>query len=515
MLLRSKKLISFFSAAATISLLLTGCQAFPSSPPVNKLEPFVDSTISVELQPFYNQVVDWSECGLEQTFCASIQVPAKWSEPEGETLKIALAYRSADREAIGSVIFNPGGPGASGVSFIKDSGEQLGTAKLRASYNLIGFDPRGVGQSEPTVKCLDAKQTNDFLYGNSDYELGTAADISDTRASLKKFADACLKNTGPNIANIDTVSAARDLDVIRALVGQQELTYLGFSYGTFLGTTYAELFPDRVGRMVLDGAINPLLSESEQNVAQLVGFDQALKNYLSNCLSTTECPFTGSLADAQKRIVRFLSSLEIKPIPTADGRELTIWSAITGIIMPMYSKSFWPALNQAFEEGFSGDGTTFIRLADTYNDRNEDGTFATNVLEANISISCLDGRMRTDAKSISAQNAKVLEASPTLGRYWQFGGLTCEQWPFPVVSSPKSYRASGSNPILVVGTTGDPATPYSQAVQLAEDVLENATLITFNGEGHTAYGQGSTCVNEAVDNYLLNGIVPDEDPNCS
>jgi pimeloyl-ACP methyl ester carboxylesterase len=513
--LRSKKSAIFLSAAATISLLLSGCQAFPGSAPVNKLEPFVDSTIALELQPFYNQVVDWRECGLKQTFCATIQVPAKWSEPEGETLKIALAYRAADRQAVGSVIFNPGGPGASGVSFIKDSGDQLGTAKLRAKYNLIGFDPRGVGQSEPTVKCLDAKQTNDFLYGNSDYELGTTDDVSNTRASLKKFADACVKNTGKNIAYIDTVSAARDLDVIRALVGQQKLTYLGFSYGTFLGATYAELFSDRVGRMVLDGAINPLLSESEQNLEQLVGFDQALKNYLSDCLSSPECPFTGNLVDAQKRIARFLGSLESKPIPTADGRDLTIWSAITGIIMPMYSKSFWPALSQAFAEGFSGDGTTFIRLADTYNDRKEDGTFATNVLEANISISCLDGRMPSDNKSIQDQNAKVLKTSPTLGRYWQFGALTCEQWPFPVAISPETYRASGSNPILVVGTTGDPATPYSQAVQLAEDVLENATLLTFNGEGHTAYGQSSKCVNDVVDDYLLNGIVPDEDPNCS
>jgi pimeloyl-ACP methyl ester carboxylesterase len=513
--LRSKKVVRLLAVGAAVSLLLSGCQAIGGTAPVNRLEPFVDSTISQELQPFYNQVVDWSECGLEQTYCATIQVPTKWSEPAGETLKIALAYRSADGEAIGSVIFNPGGPGASGVSFIKDSGDQLGTAKLRASYNLIGFDPRGVGQSEPRVQCLDSKETNEFLYGKSDYELGTTSDIAETRANLKKFADACLENTGPNIANIDTVSAARDLDVIRALVGQQKLNYLGFSYGTFLGATYAELFADRVGRMVLDGAINPLLSESEQNLAQLVGFDQALKNYLVDCLSTTECPFSGTPADAQKRIARFLSSLETKPIPTADGRELTIWSAITGIIMPMYSKSFWPALNQAFDEGFSGDGTTFIQLADTYNDRNEDGTFATNVLEANISISCLDGRMPTDAKSLNAQNEKVLAASPTLGRYWQFGGLTCEQWPFPVVASPKSYRAAGSNPILVVGTTGDPATPYSQAVQLAEDVLENATLITFNGEGHTAYGQGSNCVNEAVDNYLLNGTVPDADPNCS
>jgi pimeloyl-ACP methyl ester carboxylesterase len=512
---RSKQLIKLLSVASVLTLLLSGCQAFSGSSPISPPQPLDDSSIAAELKPFYNQSVKWSKCGLEQTFCAKIQVPAKWSDPTGETLKIALAYRSADKQAIGSLIFNPGGPGASGVSFITDSGDQLGTAKLRASYNLVGFDPRGVGQSEPRVQCLDSKQTNEFLYGSSDYELGTAADVAETRTNLKKFADACAENTGPNLANIDTVSAARDLDVIRSIFGESKINYLGFSYGTFLGTTYAELFTDRVGRMVLDGAINPLLSESEQNIAQLVGFDQALRNYLVDCLSTNDCPFTGDLAGAQKRIVSFLSSLETKSIPTQDGRELTIWSAITGIIMPMYSKSFWPALSQAFTEGFSGDGTTFITLADTYNDRNEDGTFATNVLEANISISCLDGRMPTDAKSISAQNAKVLEASPTLGRYWQFGALTCEQWPYPVVKGPDIYPALGSNPILVVGTTGDPATPYSQAVQLAEDVLENGFLVTFNGEGHTAYGQTSTCVNEAVDNYLLNGILPNEDPNCS
>lgn len=503
------------SAGAVMSLLLSGCQAIGGGASVNAPEPLIDTSISAELQPFYNQSVDWSKCGLAQTYCAKIQVPAKWSEPTGDTLKIALAYRAADEEAIGSLIFNPGGPGASGVSWITDSGDRLGTAKLRASYNLVGFDPRGVGQSEPRVTCLDSKQTNEFLYGESSFDLGSAADVADTRVSLKEFADACVKNTGPNIGNIDTVSAARDLDVIRSVIGQEKINYLGFSYGTFLGATYAELFTDRVGRMVLDGAINPLLSESEQNIAQLIGFDQALQNYLIECLSTTECPFSGNLANAQKKIVQFLGSLETKPIPTADGRNLTIWSAITGIIMPMYSKSFWPALNQAFTEGFSGDGTTFITLADTYNDRQEDGTFATNVLEANISISCLDGRMPSDAKSIREQNAKALKASPTLGRYWQFGALTCEQWPFPVVASPETYRASGSNPILVVGTTGDPATPYSQAVQLAEEVLENAYLLTFNGEGHTAYGQLSKCVNDTVDDYLLNGVVPREDPSCS
>jgi pimeloyl-ACP methyl ester carboxylesterase len=400
------------------------------------------------------------------------------------------------------------------VDWITDSIDQLATKDLRANFNIVGFDPRGVGQSEPIVKCLSAKDTDHFLYGDAGFELGSAEDITDTRDRVKKFTEACVANTGTNLKFIDTVSAAKDLDVIRAVFGDKEINYLGFSYGTQLGATYAALFTQRVGRMVLDGAIDPTVSDEEQNILQLKGFDLALTNYLASCVESQDCPFSGTVDSAKAEITKLLLAIERKALPTDSDRELTIWGAITGIIMPLYSSSWWPALNQGFEEAMNGDGTTMLALADTYNNRNEDGTYATNLMEANIAISCLDSRQPADDASVAIQNKKVLAASSTLGRYWQFGGLTCEQWPYPVVAHPASYASNGSKPIIVVGTTGDPATPYSQAVSLANEVLDNARLITFNGEGHTAYGQESACVNEAVDAYFIKNVVPDEDPNC-
>ena len=505
------RLVAGLSLAALLVTAITACTPAKVTGP----QPSVDSNISAELQHFYSQTVDWSACGGEKTYCAKIEVPADWSNPGGDRLKIALAYHQAtNAKALGSVIFNPGGPGASGVSWIKNSVDQLATKQLRANFNLVGFDPRGVGDSDPKVKCLSPKDTDEFLYSDAGFEIGSTADIKDTRERIKKFTDACVKNTGNNIAYVDTVSAAKDLDVIRAVFGDDKINYLGFSYGTQLGSTYASLFTQRVGHMVLDGAIDPTVSDSEQSVIQLVGFDQALKNFLTDCLGNQDCAFSGSVASAQQKISKLLRGLELKALPTKSDRELTVWGAVTGIIMPLYSASWWPALNQGFAEALKGDGTTLLQLADTYNDRNENGSYSTNLLEANIAISCLDSRQSADAESMAAENQKVLEASPTLGRYWQFGALTCEQWPFPVAAHPESYAASGSAPILVIGTTGDPATPYSQAISLANHVLENGHLVTFNGEGHTAYGRSNECVVTAVDNFLIKGLVPVKDPNC-
>jgi len=499
------------AAIAALALALAGC-----APAVVGPTPTIDASIPTQYQEFYSQQVDWSPCGLdEQTFCGDVVVPVDWANPADGTLKLAVAFHKADSgNPLGSLIFNPGGPGSSAVPWITDSIDQLGTAQLRKNFNMVGFDPRGVGSSEPTVECLSPKDTDRFLYGTADYELGSAADLKDTRDQLAKFVAACLKNTGPNLAFIDTVSSAKDLDVIRAVFGDDQINYLGFSYGTQLGATYAALFPQRVGRMVLDGAINPTLSDADQSLYQLVGFDQALKNFLANCLQSADCPFSGSMETALVKIQKFLRGLENSPLPTDSGRELTVWAAITGLIMPLYSQSYWPYLSQGFSEGFAGDGTTLMSLADSYNERAEDGSYGSNLMEANISISCLDARSPSDAASMAAQNERVLEASPVLGRYWQFGALSCEQWPFAVVSHPDDYSAKGSKTIMVVGTTGDPATPYAQAVSLANEVLENGVLVTFNGEGHTAYGQESKCVNNAVDNYFIKNVVPTEDPNC-
>jgi pimeloyl-ACP methyl ester carboxylesterase len=323
-----------------------------------------------------------------------------------------------------------------------------------------------------------------------------------------------VKNTGPKLAFVDTVSAAKDLDVIRAVMGESKLDYLGFSYGSLLGETYAALFPKNISHMVIDGVIDPTVSDSQQSVLQLKGFDLALRNYLADCLSSSDCPFKGTVPQALTKIKSFLRSLETKPLPTKDGRELNAWVANTGLIMPLYSQDYWPQLSQAFAEAFDGDGSTFMSLADTYNDRDSTGKYTTNLMEANIAISCLDSRQPSDSASMAKQNSRMLAASPTLGRYWQFGALTCEKWPYPIAKHPTDYSAKGSAPILVVGTTGDPATPYGQAVSVATKVLSNGHLVTFNGEGHTAYGRSNECVANAVDNYFIKSLVPSSDPGC-
>ena len=498
-------------------LLLTGCsipEPEVSLPPIATPTPTLDVTVKDDLQSFYSQVVDWKSCG-KRILCGHVNVPINWDAPGAGSLSLAVAYRAADiAKPLGSIIFNPGGPGSSGYDWIVNSVDYLGTKTLRSNFNIVGFDPRGVGQSEPKVKCLDAKQTDEMLYADNGLPLGSPQDLKATRALLSNFVAACSKNTGPAMAFLDTVSAAKDIDVLRAVMGESKLDYLGFSYGSLLGETYAALYPTKIRHMVIDGVIDPTVSDSQQSVYQLKGFDLALRNYLANCLSSSDCPFKGSVPQALAKIKLFLRGLETRPLPTKDGRELTAWVANTGLIMPLYSEDYWPQLSQAFAEAFDGDGTTFIDLADTYNDRDSTGRYTSNLMEANFAISCLDARQPSDDVSMAKQNARMLAASPTLGRYWQFGALTCEQWPYPVVSHPTNYSAKGSKPILVVGTTGDPATPYEQAVAVATKVLSNGYLVTYNGEGHTAYGRSNECVANTVDNYFIKNEVPSRDPDC-
>ena len=461
----------------------------------------------------YAQKVDWHLCEDQVFQCAKVKVPLDWDKPEGETIDLSL-IRKFTNNSVGSLLINPGGPGGSGYDFLANSWADIGTAALRNTYTYVSFDPRGVSRSAG-VKCYGAKDTDKFLYEGIDAEIGSPEDLKLSREEMKNFASACEKNTGKVLGEIDTVSSAKDMDVIRAVLGDSKLNYLGFSYGTFLGTTYAALFPDKVGRFVLDGAIDPRVSDEQQSINQLAGFDLALNNYLKDCVAhDSECPFKGGLWSAQQEVKQFLLKMENKTLPTDDGRELTISSATTGLIMALYSDTYWIYLSQAFTEAFDGNGTTFIRLADFYNDRQDDGSYQGNTLEANIAINCLDSRSSAKPEKMAAQNQKLLRLSPILGRYWQNGALTCEQWPYPVAKRPESYAATGAPTILVVGTTGDPATPYEQSVSLAHDVLADGFLLTFKGEGHTAYGRSNVCVSDVVDNFLIEGTLPDKEPTC-
>jgi pimeloyl-ACP methyl ester carboxylesterase len=490
-----KKLFALFTAGL-FALTLSGCAPQTPSP-----------------KDVFDQELAWSLCEDGVFQCAKVKVPIDWGKPDGKTFDLAL-IRKFTNDAVGSLVINPGGPGGSGYDFLANNWDSIGTPELRETYTLVSFDPRGVSRSAK-VTCLDSKGTDELLYGSNDAEIGSDEEIELMREDLKGFIDACKENTGEVLGHIDTVSSAKDMDVIRAALGEDKLNYLGYSYGTFLGTTYAALFPDKVGRFVLDGAIDPRVPDEQQTLNQLAGFNLALNNYLKDCVNkNSDCPFTGTLEQAQQSVKNFLLEMEGKTLKTDSQRELTISSATTGLILALYSDTYWPYLSQAFEEAFDGDGSTFLLLADTYNDRMSDGSYNGNSLEANIAINCLDSRASSEPAAMAKQNQKLLKVSPILGRYWQNGALTCEQWPFPVAERPESYSAEGAPTIMVVGTTGDPATPFEQSVALAHEVLADGFLVTFRGEGHTAYGRSNKCVSDAVDDFLIRGAVPSKEPVC-
>ncbi len=498
------------ASIALFTVLLGGCAT------VSPTNSAMSEDVSAALKPFYSQALNWKTCRTDLK-CATIKVPLDWKNPSAGSINLSINYLASTGSAdLGWILENPGGPGGSGLDFVAGGGEQVGSAALRKRYNVVGFDPRGVEKSTP-IKCLSAKDTDEFLYGTTPGAPGSATEMAAQRKAMKKYIDACVKNSGKIFGHVGTVDAARDMDVIRALLGQSKLNYLGYSYGTFLGTTYAALYPQRVGRFVLDGAIDPTVSDEDQSANQLKGFDLALRNYLKDCLTTNKktCPFTGDVDSAIAQITTFFKKLETRPLPTTlAGRKLTISGGITGLIMTLYSETYWQYTSSAFKNAYAGDGTTFLQLADFYNDRNSDGTYASNMLEANMAVSCLDSRSKPTTTAMKAQNARLMKMSPFFGRYWQNGALGCEQWPYPIAKPPVSYAAKGSGPIVVIGTTGDPATPYWQAQNLATKILSDGHLVTFNGEGHTAYGRSNECVVSAVDNFLIKGVVPVKDPNC-
>jgi len=495
------------------AIVLTGCVSVSNTSSPEPISP-VATGAPAGFEKYYEQVVEFVNCG-EGIFCADVQMPMNWEDPASEPIVIATSYRKADKkDPLGFVLFNPGGPGASGYDWVLESSDFLGTKKLRENFNILGFDPRGVGRSS-AVSCLTDAETDEFLYDVSGFELGSDEDLAASRAAIKDFGAKCLEETGELLAHVDTVSAAKDMDVLRAVLGQDKLHYLGYSYGSLLGTTYATIFPDRVGQFVLDGAIDPTVSDEQQTLFQIEAFEKTLMAFLEACEQYKDCPFTGFVEGDLETIREFFLELESKPLPTQSGRELTIWAAVTGLIMPLYSESYWPYLATAFDMALNKDqGDVFMLLADQYNDRGEDGTYSTNVLAANYAISCLDSRSSSNIFSMRRQNSALLEAAPTLGRYWQFGALRCESWPFEVKQSPDSYKATGAPTILVVGTTGDPATPYAQAQSLAGEILDDAFLLTYDGEGHTIYGQQVDCVDDVVDEFFITAKLPATDPYC-
>jgi pimeloyl-ACP methyl ester carboxylesterase len=505
--------IAIVAAALAILLPLSGCvSSFLPKAPSTTSTP-TNEKVAADLKPFYSQVLTWKSCESGNFQCATATAPMDWKNPATKSIKLALIRKTASGTRLGSLLVNPGGPGGSGYDFIRDSLSYAVDATLQKNYDIIGFDPRGVNKSS-AVKCYsDPASMDAYLFDISPNPFGSDAWIADQEAANQKFGQDCLRYTGDLLGFVDTVSASRDLDLLRAVLGDKKLNYLGYSYGTLLGATYADLYPKKTGRLVLDGAIDPATTSFDVSATQAKGFESALRAYLADCKSGKKCPFTGTVDAAMNTIRSLLDSLNASPIRATDGRELGSSTMTNAIILPLYNKTNWPYLSDLFTSVMQGKADYAFQLADSYYERNANGTYNDNSTEAFIAINCLDYKVTatTDA-SLQADAAKLKQLAPVLGPQLSYD-TSCIKWPFPSTRDRVAITAKGSGPIIVVGTTNDPATPYVWAQSLSKE-LQNGRLVTYHGEGHTAYNKSNSCVNTAVDSYFVDGTVPSKDPSC-
>ncbi len=511
--IRSRGFAAMCVALASL-LVLSACTvpflpAPTAKPSTSTVDPSIAASAPKGLEKFYSQSVEWSSCG-DGLQCGKVRVPMDYAQPGSEEITLAAIKLPSTGDKKGSILVNPGGPGGSGVDFIKDAGTTHFTEKLRANYDVVGFDPRGVKDSAP-VKCMtdaerDAAREKVFRKNTDE---GLAAAI----AFNKSFAEQCAQQTGPVLGHIDTVSAAKDLDILRAVVNDAKLNYLGFSYGTFLGSTYASLFPDNVGHLVLDGAVDPSISNEELTAGQAKAFEKAIHTYVASCQKQNQCPMSGSVENGVQEIRDLISAVDENPQTAKDGRLVTGNDFVNGLILPLYNDQSWPALTQALDSAFSGDVSQMMRLADLGADREPNGTYSSNSAFAFQAINCLDYPMVMDTEGMRAEEARLIQDSPTFGAFFAYGGVNCKDWPYPNTRTPAPVKYSGEAPIVVVGTTGDPATPLEWSQSLRKQ-LENASLVTWQGDGHTAYGRSNSCVSSAVDDYFVDGKLPQDGLTC-
>jgi pimeloyl-ACP methyl ester carboxylesterase len=461
------------------------------------------------LEEIYAQQLDWAECGGNE--CATLTVPVDYTEPDGDTIELAIERVPAGDQGnrVGSVVVNPGGPGAPGTTMAENASGYF-RPELLGRVDIVAFDPRGTGESAP-VDCLSDSDLDAFVAQDPDPE--DAAEGEEAAANQQAFFDGCVASGEPVVGHVSTVEAARDMDVLRAVLGEEQLSYLGFSYGTTLGSTYAELFPANVGRFVLDGATDPTLDFRDNALSQAAGFQTALNAYVDDCVDGGDC-FLGDDREAGlDTIENLLAEIDGSPLPTSGDRELTIGNAFYGVVTPLYSEQNWPLLDQALQEALDGNGDTLLLLSDLYGSRNAAGGYDDNSLEAILAINCLDDPSSIEPEDVPAEYPAFEEASPTFGRVFAWGLIGCRGIQVEAAEPTPEIRAEGAAPIVVIGTTRDPATPYEEAVALAEQ-LESGLLLTRDGDGHTAYNKGNDCIDEAVEGYLIDGTVPDDGTEC-
>lgn len=482
------------------------------------------------LERFYGQPLRWDQCapyavGPEQQaayaapglLCATLTVPLDYDAPQGDTITIGLLrVRAADpAHRIGSVVVNPGGPGGSGMEFAASMAKTWRGTELGRRFDLVGFDPRGVGASRPQIRCLTGPE----------FDANRAADLDDdpTPAGVARYeqqqmtyAKDCADRSGDGarlLANVGTRDVARDMDVLRSALGDPKLTYLGYSYGTALGTAYAERFPANVRALVLDGAVDPMESPADEAVSQGAGFQKAFDQFSQWCAKRKDCALGTDPASATATFRALVNPLLDHPVTISDGRPLGYDDATTGVIEALYQPDTWPALNAGLGQLRHGDGNTLMQLADLYEGRSADGGYS-NEQDAFTAIRCVDDPPVTDANVLLDSETRYKMAAPFLdnGRPASPAHDACAFWPVPPTDQPHVPNVPGLVPVLVISTTNDPATPYQAGVNLANAL--RGGLLTFEGTQHTAFLRGNTCVDRWGTNYLINLTLPPAGVRC-
>ncbi|MGA7912022.1 MAG: alpha/beta hydrolase [Candidatus Dormiibacterota bacterium] len=454
--------------------------------------------------------IAWTSCGGGFQ-CGSIPVPLDYSGQTAGTITIAMIRKPATDPAkrIGSLLVNPGGPGDPAIDFLRQDVSAM--SELNVYFDLVAFDPRGVGQSD-AVHCLPPAQQD--AYNAVDPVLDDPQEKAAFIQADKDYAAACEQQSGRILPFIDTASAARDMDLVRAALGDPKLTYLGLSYGTFLGQMYAHLFPTHVRALSLDGVVDPSISAEDLNRTQLISFEANLQAFLADCRArktgASPCQYAKT-GDPGTKLTALMQQLDAQPLQVG-SRLLTRAIGLNGVLLALYDQSFWSYLDQGLTLADQGNGSVLMALSDTYYQRSSDGTYS-SLEDANAAIDCVDRPVASDIATYDALGPVYSKISPLFGPAFQYSNLLCSYWPAKETGHVGPLTADGAPPILLVGGSNDPATPYVWA-QSVHSQLAGSVLLTRQGNGHTSF-DSSPCSHAAEDAYLINLTLPAEGTVCS
>ena len=451
--------------------------------------------------------IEWDEFN-DAVDVATIEVPVDYEDPDGPRFELFLArYNAIDQDnRIGTLLVNPGGPGFGGTD-LAFFASQIFDRKLLEQFDIIGWDPRGTGESDPPIDCID---DYDPYFTEIDATPESDAEHEALVETAKDFARQCIGKNRDIIQHVGTNNSARDMDSIRRALGEDTISYFGLSYGSELGAAWATLFPDTVRAAVLDGASDPEADAFESSLQQLAGFEASLDTFLARCSADDQCAFYSD-GDAGTALDTLLDQLDAKPILGEPGRPLVNRDvALTAIIQAMYSESYWPSLEQSLAAALTGDGSGLLALNDSYYQRSPDGSYG-NELEAFQTISCADSPERLTVEETDAEAAEFTKVAPHLAPPGSAGGYFCTF--FPESIDPRvAITGAGAGPIVVIGTTGDPATPFQSTVNMS-NTLEDGRLVIVEADQHTGYGV-NRCVIDVVNDYLIDLKPPADETEC-